>query len=360
MNIAYVIPTRNRNERLAETLDALGQLGPHDARVIVVDNASDQPPDVPAMLSSGVPIELIELDSNRGAAARNIGVEAADGCDWIVMLDDDSHPVDLRFLGCLERAPADVAVVSADIVLPNQGCREIGGLPEVFIGCGAAIRRKQFRESGGYDETFGYYAEEYDLSAKLLGAGYHVRFDPRFRVEHHKVPGNRHMGTIIQRLVRNNGWVAQRHAPDDHLDPELAEVKHRYRGLAERYGCIEAYEAGLDELERTIGTQVREPLNEQLFDRFCGLHAAREALTHVHSSLRFRSATLWKPGKNAWVVRRVLAELGVEPVELGGDIAIVGTMSPGPMLDALSELGFGAFAPWKRAMEVTSELSGAA
>lgn len=354
--LAYIIPTHNRNERLGQTLHAIEALGPHAARVIVVDNASDRRPDVPAQLSSGVRVDRIDLDENAGAAARNVGADAAGDCSWLVMLDDDSHPIDGGFVEILERTPADVGAVSADIVLPHMNKREMGGLPEVWVGCGVAIRRRAFLEAGGYDASFGYYAEEYDLSAKMLLAGWRTVFEPGFRVDHHKVEGNRNIATIVSRLVRNNGWVIQRYVPEHHRDLELAEMKHRYRRMAEDHRCTGAYESALDELDRTIDSQERTPLTDELFERFCGLAAAREALSYIHAAIKFRTAMLWSPGKNAWVINRVLTELGVETVKSRGDVTIIGTMSPGPMLDALERLGSGGFAPWKRALDIAPRL----
>jgi hypothetical protein len=86
----------------------------------------------------------------------------------------------------------------------------------------------------------------------------------------------------------------------------------------------------------------------------------------------FKTAALVDEGKNGWVIRRALAEIGVEIVNewpwalpnTGGsvfaaprsapDIFVIGTMSPGPMLDAwerrtlLNAAGKGPrlIAPW--------------
>lgn len=348
--ISYVIPTRNRQERLAQTLEAIAALGEHDAEIIIVDNASDEPTRVPNELASGVPVELIESPENLGAAARNLGVEhASTSSEWVVMLDDDSHPIDLGFLKALKKTDPDVAAVMADIWLPNEERREDGGLPEVFVGCGVALRRQAFLDCGGYDPTFEYYAEEYDLTAKLMLAGWRVEFEPTFRVDHHKIQANRNFGKIVERLVRNNGWVMQRYVPDLYLDQDLADMKNRYRSIAEQNRVVGPYDRGRAELEATIEDQKRTPMSEELYDRFVGLAAARASLGYIHESLNFRTAHLWKPGKNAWVVRRVLAELGVREVKQGGQLTVIGTMSPGPMLDAAERLGTNGFAPWKKA-----------
>ncbi len=346
--ISYVIPTKDRHRELARTLDAIGSMAEHGhdaapAEVIVVDNASDEPVRVPNWLPNGVSVRVVRRHSNEGAAGRNTGVlRASAKSEWVVMLDDDSAPMDGAFIAALDDQPADVGAVSADIFLPD-GTRERGGLPEVFIGCGVAVRRWAFLASGGYDPGFGYYAEEYDLSAKLILGGRRVAFDPRFRVLHRKVAGGRDMDLILRRLVRNNGWVLQRYAPDGELAERLAENESRYRAIADKEHARVGFEAGLGELSATLGQQRRTPMERAVWDRFTGLAAARAALRDAMNEAPFSSAQIVEPGKNAWVIERALDELNVEIVEDGADVRVVGTMSPGPMLDAG---GDGVVTPW--------------
>jgi len=347
--VTYVIPTRNRASVLHATLESIGSLPRHDAHVIVIDNASDEVPSVPTTLGNGIGVSLIELDENEGAAARNRGVEASE-TPWVVMLDDDSMPRDLGFLTALNEAPSDVGAVSADIYLPRVGTREQGGLPEVFIGCGVAVRREAFVGAGGYDAGFGFYAEEYDLSAKLMLDGLSVRFDDRFVVDHLKTFEGRDLELIVERLVRNNGWVMQRYAPEDERRERIREIRDRYRAIAQHESATAGYARGLTELRATIREQRRRPMTRELFDRFTGLAHATEALGTACDALRFRTAQVVDPGKNAWAVRRALETLGVREVASGGDVRVIGTMSPGPMLDALErerESGGPVIAPWK-------------
>jgi GT2 family glycosyltransferase len=346
--ISYVLPTRNRPERLKATLIALASLGDHraygGAEVIIVDNASNERLIVPPTLSSGVPVTYLARERNEGAAARNAGAQASDpASDWIVMLDDDSYPDDTAFLERLAAQPADVGAVSADIWLPtrrgHRAQREQGGLPEVFIGCGVAIRRSLFLELRGYDPSFNYYVEEYDLAARLLLAGYRVAFDPAFSVTHAKVTANRDMNVILERLVRNNGWVAQRYAPDEppRIRPaELREVRRRYRRIAAKEHATAGFTRGLLELRRTLRRQTRTPMPPELWDRFTGLAAARAALQGAYSARPFATACVVDEGKNAWVIGQALHELGVKVTGENDDAEamIIGTMSPGPMLDA--------------------------
>lgn len=321
----------------------------------MVDNASRTLPTVPTQLPSGVPVRLIRRPTNEGAAARNAGVEASDpGAEWVVMLDDDSHPIDTRFLSALQGRTHDVGAVMADIRLPRLGTREVGGLPEVFIGCGVAIRREVFLKLGGYDPAFNYYVEEYDLAARLLLAGYRVEFDPMFRIDHAKDVSNRDMNLILERLVRNNGWVVQRYAPEMHRRDELREVRTRYRKIARKEQALPGFSRGLLELRKTFRDQARTPMSRDLYERFTGKWYAVDALDYERRLCRFHTAAIVEPGKNAWVVREALAEMGVREVDPTDDpeLLVIGTMSPGPMIDAAERWSarndrWRMAAPWK-------------
>ncbi|HHN77629.1 MAG TPA: glycosyltransferase, partial [Phycisphaerales bacterium] len=255
--LAFIIPTRDRHEELKRTLDAIGRLrlkGEDEAEVVVADNASKTVPTVPDRLANGVPVRLMRRGSNEGAAARTAGalfVDASRG--WLVMLDDDSAPVETggpSLVELLEAQGDDVGAVSADIHLPAQGRRESGGLPEVPVGCGVAYRRDAYLHAGGYDPLFNYYAEEYDLAAKLLLAGWRVAFEPRWRVDHRKVDTGRDMNLILERLVRNNGWVMARYAPSDVRGEMIDGVIDRYRRIAEKENATEGFRRGLVQLQR--------------------------------------------------------------------------------------------------------------
>ena len=344
MMISYIIPTRNRPERLRHTLARIGELDgtAHvvggGAEVIVVDNASDpvKRAKLPMMLANGLPVRTAGLESNLGAAGRNTGAQMASG-EWLIMLDDDSHPLDAAHIELLREAPHDLAAIGAEVFLPD-GSRERGGLPEVFIGCGAAIRRPAFLDAGGYDATFEYYAEEYDLCAKLLLQGWRIAHDctGRFRVLHEKTTLGRDFNTIANRLVRNNAWVMQRYAPEAMRHAEILHIIERYAGIALHERAASGFAAGLADLNHTLADQPRTPMSQELFDRFTGLAAVRRQLDNLDLPPGLRIG-LVDPGKNAHVIRLALAQRRhvVVDVEREADLLMIGTLSPGPMRDAL-------------------------
>ncbi len=338
--ISYIIPTRDRHDTLHETLGSLSRLGPHNAEVIIADNASSDPVRVPATLDSGVSVRVLRLEQNLGAAARNQAAEAASG-DWLVMLDDDSAPDDLNFIDALQAAGHDVHAVAAEIHLPPQtgrAIREQGGLPEVFIGCGVAIRADMYRRLGGYDASFGYYAEEYDLAARMLLDGGRVAFDRRFRVTHRKVSQSRDFSRIVRNLVRNNSWVARRYWPSDAgWNAEAWRHITRYARIARKEHSIAGYARGLFDLATMWFDQPTTPMSQSLWDRFSGLHAAREALAHeIATRGPLGRVAIVAPGKNEWAVRQALDELGIDSNAAPdrADTLVIATLSPGPMLDA--------------------------
>jgi GT2 family glycosyltransferase len=338
--ITYVLPTRNRPGMLRRSLGAIGALPRHDAEVVVVDNASDVPPAVPIRLDNGIDVRLLFRETNEGAAARNAGVAVSDPArEWVVMLDDDSYPLDCGHLRVLREQPSDVAAVGAEIFLPcdvsGVARREAGGLPEVFTGCGVAIRRAAFLGAGGYDASFQYYVEEYDLAAKLLLRGWRVVHDRRFRVMHEKTPGGRDMNVILRRLVRNNAWVVERYAPADARREERREVLARYAAIAAKERALAGYTAGMAEALATLRRQERTPMPAAMFDRFTGLAEARRSFRAAHGEEAFATAAVVDEGKNARLVRRALEEVGVRLAgERDADVLAIGTLSPGPMLDA--------------------------
>jgi len=338
MHVSFVIPTHNRAEELARTLAEIGalDLGPKPgAEVIVVDNASDHPAECPPILANGVPVRIVRIDTNLGAAGRNIGATAAQGA-WILMLDDDSHPLDAGFLRAIADAPADVAAIGAEILLPD-GTHEAGGLPEVFIGCGALIRRDAFLGEGGYDPSFHFYAEEYDLAARFLLGGMRIIHDARFRVIHRKVTAGRDKNIILARLVRNNAWVEQRYAPSARRASAIAMTIQRYRTIAEKENAIEGCDTGIAEIADTLAAQPRRELSAELYDRFTGRSAAREHLRRMFTSRKPRAVALTQRGKNDWAVALALRDLDIPIIEEAAraDARVIATLSPGPILDAI-------------------------
>lgn len=347
MKVSFVIPTRDRPEVLHETLRRLGALRARDlperCELIVVDNASRDPVEVPDALPHGMPIRLIRLEENLNTAARNIAAQSSDA-EWLVMLDDDSSPIDGTEWALLDRVDEKVGAIGGEIYLPS-GAHESGGLPEVVVGCGCAIRREFFVELGGYDETFGYYVEEYDLCARMIQAGYRVEHSRSLRFLHRKSDVGRDFNNIIYRLVRNNAWVMQRYAPEAVLEEEVRHLRERYRAIAINEDAMDGYTKGIEELERTLKSLQRIPMQREQWDRFTGRSAARKSLDRIEAGATRAEIIGPERAKGREIIESELVRAGYQIVRDGGDVSIIGTLSPGPMLDLQDQFP-DAIAPW--------------
>lgn len=227
--IGVVIATRNRRERLAQTLREMRRTDP-GVPVVVVDNGSD---DGTADTARSLGAETIRLDENRGTGARNIGA-ARLGTEYVAFSDDDSWwtPGSLdRAVDLLDRNP-EIALLAARVRIGPGGpvdpvCLEMKaspiaaanpwrdrprnhgpGLPGVvgFVACGAVVRHDPFREVGGFEERLGVGAEEAVLALDLWSAGHRLAYAEEVEAVHKPETGPR--PGRIRAIMRNRIWVA--------------------------------------------------------------------------------------------------------------------------------------------------------
>ena len=126
-------------------------------------------------------------------APKNLGLPIARG-QFILFLDDDSHPQPGAIDAMLHHFAADpkLAAISFAVMLPN-GAGECSEYPSVFIGCGVGLRKSAIDQVGGLPDEFFMQAEEYDLSLRLLAAGWPLRRCADLLVHHEKTPAAHHL-----------------------------------------------------------------------------------------------------------------------------------------------------------------------
>jgi GT2 family glycosyltransferase len=185
--ISVVIATRDRRASLLRSLAHLAS--PGRPPVTVVDNGStDGTPE--AVRATHPAVTVLELGSNQGAVARNVGVAAA-GSPYVAFSDDDSWWED----GALERAAdildqhPDVAVLVGRVRLAADGFddavsekmarapighRDGAPGPDVlgFPACAAVVRRDAFLAVGGFSPLLFFGGEEHLLALDLAAAGW--------------------------------------------------------------------------------------------------------------------------------------------------------------------------------------------
>lgn len=115
LTFSIVIPTRNEANDIEKTLDALVSLQPRAAEILVIDDSTDNTPElVRAYESRGV--RLIHPGGGGRCEARNRGIQAATG-EVVVILNADVHlPID--FLSRLEpyyAKGADMVLVQSSV-----------------------------------------------------------------------------------------------------------------------------------------------------------------------------------------------------------------------------------------------------
>src|SRR5437762_11002823 len=215
ISVSFLISTFNRRDILLATLWRLHECGlPRAAfEVVVVDNASSDGT-AQAVTSQFPRVKLIVLRENRGSCAKNEGLRIAQGA-FVVFLDDDSYPQPGAIGRMIEHFRNDPALGAAvfTVTLPD-GSRECSAYPDVFIGCGTGFRRAALDQVGGSPDDFFMQAEEYDLSLRLLDAGWSVRTFDDLHVTHLKTPGARYSERVTQFDVRNNLVLVARYFPE--------------------------------------------------------------------------------------------------------------------------------------------------
>ncbi|HEU5142732.1 MAG TPA: glycosyltransferase [Solirubrobacterales bacterium] len=183
--VGVVIATRDRREVLLSTLTRLRAL-PESPPIVVVDNASRD--GTAAAVAERFPaVELLSLDRNRGAAARNFGAELL-ATPYVAFSDDDSwwNAGSLRRAAELfDRFPSLGLLAARILVGPERRLDPTSaqmraapapGLPGPrvvgFVACGALVRRSAFLGAGGFCERFGIGGEERLLTIDMGTAGW--------------------------------------------------------------------------------------------------------------------------------------------------------------------------------------------
>lgn len=312
---SFIMATYGRREVVTHTLDQLDRLGlgHGDYEVIVVDNAStDGTPDA---VASRAGLRLLRLSENIGSCAKARGVDVARG-EVLIFLDDDSYPR----VGCVERLAAHfddqptLGAAGFTVHLPD-GSQECSALPHVFVGCGVGLRAAALREVGGLDDTFFMQAEEYDLSLRLLQAGWDVETLADLQVEHLKTPQARRSERTTYYDVRNNLRIIARYLPDEVAEIYRDDWLLRYGWFAAQNGHSEAYERGRRDGETCYSDERRQyarwRLTQPVFERVFQWRRIEREMAGLHADGARRIA-LVDLGKNIYAFHRAARAVGLE------------------------------------------------
>ena len=283
--VSAIILSYERRPAIEIVLDRLKTL-PVD-EIVIFDNASSDGTAEMIKARNDPSIRLIESATNVGFAGRNTAVAEASG-ELLLMLDDDAYPLPgaiEKLTSALTRSPrlavAGGLVIDVDKdehVLKRDeagtfdwffrsGSKDIDpadGFPVFFFPEGACmIRKSAFLEVGGFFGEFFFAGSESDLTTRLLGKGWDVRYFPEAGFNHMRATfGKLDQGVILRYRVRNQVWYFYRHFPwylavlriPAYLAFDLIECTYR--------GSFRAWLAGIGDAwkQRSIVKGTRHPL----------------------------------------------------------------------------------------------------
>lgn len=217
MRIAIVILHFNRAADVGDSLRRMAHLrGKHE--FVVVDNHS-APAEVAALeaLPEMAGVQLLKLPHNLGSCAWDLGAARANA-EIVIKLDDDSH-IEATSLDVLAERFAREADLGAIPLAVEGGPFPCGDRPAYkrgtavgFIGCGVAFRKEALLRAGGHDPNFFIYADEWDLSVRLLDAGYEIDREAAVRVVHRvAASAGRTPARLIAYTTRNETLMARKY-----------------------------------------------------------------------------------------------------------------------------------------------------
>lgn len=198
--VSIIVPAFNEAPMIRAVLDSLLAIDyPHYEVIVVDDGSSDQTflRALPYRRRAGMEIRVLAKPNGGKFDALNHGIARARG-EIVVCIDGDSL-VDREVLKHLvvHFEDATVGAVAGNVRVVNRAtiwsglqaleyvvglgllkrAQGAGGAVTIVPGPLGAFRKRALAKLNGYDgDTF---AEDFDLTAKLLGAGWHVHYEPR-------------------------------------------------------------------------------------------------------------------------------------------------------------------------------------
>jgi len=240
--ISFVVITYNRAADTLELMQNIADLDHADRLledIILVNNASAE--DYSAVKAfihqkQQLPFQYIDAPENLGVTrGRNFALEFAKG-EIIVFLDDDAvlqgKDTLVKIVQSFEvegynKRP--VAIVSFKVLYYQNLQMQQNALPHkqfdlykdkstfftyYFAGGAHAIKRAVLEKVGNLPEAFFYGMEEYDLSYRIIDAGYCIKYDASIVMLHKESPLGRKPKTDKQRMMWvNKAIVAYKYLP---------------------------------------------------------------------------------------------------------------------------------------------------
>lgn len=243
--VTVVIVNFNAGSHLSATLRGLAAQSEPHFRAIIVDNASSDNSiaDARACVVGDIRFEFILLTENTGFAAANNLAARRTETDWLALLNPDATPAPNWLEKLLSGAAyhPEVGMFGCTQIAANDHTRLDGagdqylaaGLPwrggygwprtalhranHAFTPCAAAAlyRAQDFRDVGGFDESFFCYVEDVDLGFRMRLRGHGaMQIDDAIVFHVGGGSGGRHSDFARYHGVRNIVWCFVKNMPD--------------------------------------------------------------------------------------------------------------------------------------------------
>ena len=197
--ISVIVCTFNGRRTLWECLDGLSKLDYVNYEVIVVNDGST---DGTEKIAAQYGFRLITTENRGLAAARNVGMQAANG-EIIAYIDDDASPDPhwLRYIGATFMNTNHVGVGGPNIAPPEDSpmaecVSHSPGNPvhillsdteaEHIPGCNMAFRKSALEAIGGFDSQFRIAGDDVDVCWQLQQKGGSLGYHAGAMVWHHR------------------------------------------------------------------------------------------------------------------------------------------------------------------------------
>ncbi|BCI52063.1 glycosyl transferase [Mycolicibacterium litorale] len=232
---SFVIASRDRAGELASVVARL--LDTTECPIIVVDNDSrdDSVATVNRLAARAAGrVQLVELDSNRGAVGRNAGVAAAT-TPYVAFCDDDSwwQPDAPGIAEQVFDAYPSVGLLAArTIVLPRDeedafsrmlAESPLGHPPHLpgpailgFMSCAAIVRKAAFEQAGGFSDILHFRGEEMLLAVDMTTLGWDLCYYPELVAMHQPSQVRATTAAQAARVMRNDVLTTWLRRPAGH------------------------------------------------------------------------------------------------------------------------------------------------
>ncbi len=254
MRYSIIIPAFNKAQLTRNCLLALYQTtgGLPDGEVLVVDNASAD--ETPEMLTEFPWVRVIRNERNIGFAAANNQAAAMAAGEYLILLNNDTQPLDGWLNALLAAAAPEVGAVGARLLFPD-GTLQHGGVVAVPSSFGItaftmvhdlygirgddarALQKKDcqavtgaclltprnlYLELGGLDELYWNGNEDVDYCLRVRERGLRVVYEPAAKLLHFE---SRSGVQRFRRAPANAALLAQRWNDRVEADQNVAAVR---------------------------------------------------------------------------------------------------------------------------------------